>query len=280
MGLTKRNDHPPGSFFRNILHVDRIHIDMRPDIRIFKDQDELSQAAAELFVAQADAAIRARGRFLVVLNGGSTPVPLFKRLAADFREKVDWSNTHIFWGDERSVLYNDPESSYGQAQHLFLQHVPIPEMNIHPIDGRLDPAQAAQEHTQLLAQFADTPFEYPRFDLVYLGMGEDGHTASLFPGSTLDVTEPVIPVTAHYQDRPARRITMTPVVLNHARMLVFMATGAKKAATLAEVLGGRFNPEHYPAQRIEPKDGKLIWLVDEDAAGRLPLSLIRKFCEG
>jgi 6-phosphogluconolactonase len=111
-------------------------------------------------------------------------------------------------------------------------------------------------------------------------MGKDGHTASLFPGSPVEVEEPTRPVTARYQDRPANRVTLTPLVFNQAHMVAFMATGEKKAITLAEVLSGRYNPELYPAQRIEPKDGKLIWLVDEDAASRLPGELKRKFCEG
>jgi 6-phosphogluconolactonase len=101
-------------------------------------------------------------------------------------------------------------------------------------------------------------------------MGEDGHTASLFPGSAVDVSEPTMPVTAHYQDRPANRVTLTPVVFNSARVVVFMATGEKKADTLAEVLSDRYNPAKYPAQRIDPKDGRLIWLVDEAAASKLP----------
>jgi 6-phosphogluconolactonase len=121
-----------------------------------------------------------------------------------------------------------------------------------------------------LKEFASPPFEWPRFDLVYLGMGEDGHTASLFPGSRVNVSESTMPVTAHYQDRPANRVTLTPLVFNSARTIAFMATGEKKAQTLAKVLRGRYNPELYPAQRIDPKDGKLIWLVDEAAASRLP----------
>jgi 6-phosphogluconolactonase len=111
-------------------------------------------------------------------------------------------------------------------------------------------------------------------------MGEDGHTASLFPGSPIDVSEPILPVTAHYQDRPANRVTLTPIVFNSARVVAFMATVEKKAQTLAEVLSDRYNPELYPAQRIEPKDGKLTWLVDTDAASRLPARLLRNFCEG
>jgi 6-phosphogluconolactonase len=253
---------------------------MKPEIRVFQTIEQLSRNAAEIFIEQASRSVEERGSFLVALNGGSTPARLFHLLGTRFSDKIDWSKTHIFWGDERSVPADDPENSYGQARNLFLQQVPIPELNIHPINGRLEPAESAEEYARLLKQFASAPLDYPRFDLVYLGMGEDGHTASLFPGSSLDVTESVIPVVAQYQDRPAKRVSLTPVVFNHARMVAFMAIGEKKAKTLAEVLGDRYNPELYPAQRIEPRDGKLIWLIDEDAASKLPHRLISKFCEG
>ncbi len=128
------------------------------------------------------------------------------------------------------------------------------------------------EDSRTLKSFALPPLVWPRFDLFYLGMGEDGHTASLFPGSPVDVSEPTLPGTAHYQDRPAERVTLTPVVFNSARMIVFMATGEKKSSTFAEVLSDTHarNPELYPAQRIKPRDGALIWLVDEAAASALP----------
>jgi len=163
---------------------------------------------------------------------------------------------------------------------MLLSHVPIPDSNIHRVNTDLRPAEASKDYSRNLSGFASPPFEFPRFDVVYLGMGEDGHTASLFPGSPVDVIEPTLPVTAQYQDRPANRVTLTQLVFNQAHMIVFMATGEKKAVTLAEVLSDRYNPELYPAQRIDPKDGKLIWLVDEDAASKLPRSLITKFCEG
>jgi 6-phosphogluconolactonase len=253
---------------------------MKPEIRVFQTMEQLSRNAAELFVDQAARAVAERERFLVALNGGGTPKLLFELLGTQYRDNVDWSKTHIFWGDERSVPSDDAESSYGQARSLFLRHVAIPEANVHPINGELEPDEAAEDYARVLHQFAASPLEWPRFDLIYLGMGEDGHTASLFPGSPIEDTDPVIPVTGHYQNRPAQRVTLTPLVINSARMVVFMATGDKKAVTLAEVLGDRFNPELYPAQRIDPKDGKLIWLVDEDAAGKLPHRLISRFCEG
>jgi len=150
-----------------------------------------------------------------------------------------------------------------------LSHVLIPDSNIHRIKGELGPAEASKDYSLTLRGFASPPLEWPRFDLVYLGMGEDGHTASLFPGSPVDVSEPTLPVTAHYQDRPANRVTLTPIVFNSARVVSFMASGEQKAVTLAEVLSGGYNPAKYPAQRIDPKDGRLIWLVDAAAASKL-----------
>ena len=253
---------------------------MKPELRVFRNTEELSRHASELFVERAAQSVRKRGQFLVALNGGSTPARSFQLLASEYRDQVDWSKTHIFWGDERLVPPDNSESSFGQASTLFLQHVPIPDTNIHRIHAELEPEDSANQYARILKQFAAPMLEFPRFDLVYLGMGEDGHTASLFPGSPSDVTAPVMAVTAHYQDRPARRVTLTPVVFNQARLIAFMAAGEKKANTLSEVLSGRYQPELYPAQRIEPKDGKVIWLVDEDAASKLPTEFVRRFCEG
>jgi len=254
---------------------------MTTELRIFDDPEKLSRYAAKLFVEQAAQSIGDRGQFLVALNGGNTPIRLFQLLATDYRDKVDWSKIHVFWGDERSVPPDDPGSSFGQARELLLSHVPIPDSNIHHIEGELGPVDASKEYSVTLKNFAAPSLDWPRFDLVYLGMGEDGHTASLFPGSSVTVSEPTIPVIAHYEDRPANRVSLTPIVFNSARMVAFMATGEKKAITLAEVLSDRYNPEYYPAQRIDPKEGKLIWLVDEAAASKLPRKIKGlKICEG
>ena len=252
---------------------------MKPKLRIFDDLETLSIHAANLFSTQAARSILERDQFLVALNGGGTPTRLFQLLASDLHH-VEWAKVHVFWGDERCVPPDDPGSSYGQARELLLSHVPIPESNIHRIKGELTPVEASEEYSRLLNEHASPALDWPRFDLVYLGMGEDGHTASLFPGSQVNVSQAALPVTAHYQDRPANRVTLTQLVFNSARMVVFMATGEKKAVTLAEVLSDRYNPEYYPAQRIDPKDGDLIWLVDDNAAGKLPKKITRKYCEG
>jgi len=253
---------------------------MKPKLRIFDDLENISKHAANIFSKQAARSIVERGQFLVALNGGGTPTRLFQLLAADFHDKVEWAKVHVFWGDERCVPPDDSGSSYGQARELLLSHVSVPESNIHRIKGELPPVEAAKEYALLLKEFASPPPDWLRFDLIYLGMGEDGHTASLFPGSPVHVMEAVLPVTAHYQDRPANRVTLTQLVFNSAHMVIFMAAGEKKASTLAEVLSDRYNPELYPAQRIDPKDGDLIWLVDKDAAGKLPKKITRKYCEG
>jgi 6-phosphogluconolactonase len=238
--------------------------DMKADLRIFPDLAALSEAAARLFVDTALQAIRTRGRFLVAFSGGSTPTALYRLLA---REPMDWTRIHVFWGDERLVPPTDPENNYGQAWEVLLKHIPIPSENIHRVASELEPAAAATDYARVLKKFADPPLDWPRFDLVLLGMGEDGHTASLFPGSPVDVTEPVRAVTADYQGRPARRVTLTPAVFNAARQVVFLVSGANKAVTLRGVLSDYNSMEQYPVQRIQPADGQVTWMVDE-AAGK------------
>ena len=237
---------------------------MKPTVRIFKDADELSRAAADLFVTLAVQSIRERGRFLVALSGGSTPMALYRLLA---REPIDWTRIHVFWGDERLVPPEDAENSYGQAREALLKHIPIPTENIHRVASELDPVAAARDYASILREFAAPPLDWPRFDLVLLGLGEDGHTASLFPGSPVDATEPVIAVTAQYQGRPARRVTLTPPVFNAARQVIFLVTGANKAVTLKGVFSDYNSSEQIPAKRIQPADGQVTWLVDK-AAGK------------
>jgi 6-phosphogluconolactonase len=236
-------------------------------LRVFHDLESLSRAAATHFIQIANESIAQRGRFLVALNGGGTPKRLFQLLAAA-PDKMDWSRTHVFWGDERLVPPDDAESCYGLAKGLLLDFVPIPADHIHRVLTHLEPAEAASDYARTLQRFAPPPLAWPRFDLALLGMGDDGHTASFFPNSPTDVSEPVIPVVARYQDRPARRVTLTPPVFNSAREIMFLVAGASKAEALKRVLNGE-NPLQYPAARIQPTDGTILWLVDDAAAGKL-----------
>ncbi|MBN8655210.1 MAG: 6-phosphogluconolactonase [Anaerolineae bacterium] len=232
------------------------------NIQEFKDGDELSQAAMKKFTEVANQAIHERGRFLVSLSGGSTPMKLYARLAS---ENIDWTRVHFFWGDERCVPVDDPGNTYGSMRGILFDK--IGTTNIHRVESTLEPASAAQAYAHILNGFADAPFDFPRFDLVLLGMGDDGHTASLFPGSQVEIETSTIAVTAHYQDRPANRVSLTPKVFNQAREIWFLVTGAGKAETLRNVIHGERNLELYPAQRIQPVHGNLVWMIDE-AAGK------------
>ncbi|MBI3166111.1 MAG: 6-phosphogluconolactonase [Anaerolineales bacterium] len=232
-------------------------------IKRFRNSEELSQFAAKSFIELANKAIAERGRFLISLSGGSTPMKLYAQLA---NETLDWSRVHFFWGDERCVPVDDPGNTYGVMRGIFFDK--IGTTNIHRVESTLEPASAAQAYAHTLSGFADAPFDFPRFDLVLLGMGDDGHTASLFPGSQVEIASATIAVTAHYQDRPANRVSLTAKVFNQAREIWFLVTGAGKAETLRNVIKGERNLELYPAQRIQPVNGNLIWMIDE-AAGRL-----------
>ena len=244
----------------------------KPTLQIFTDPAELSQAAAQYFLQIADEAVAARGRFSVTLSGGRTPEALYRLLSQfPFDREVSWPQTHVFWGDERLVAPDEPGSSYGRAAKLWLNRVAIPAENVYRAQGELEPAVAIADYTNQLRDFSIGQRRWPRFDLVLLGLGSDGHTASLFPGPVTpqETQEPVMAVTADYEGRPAHRLTLTPPVFNDARHVIFLVAGEKKADALAAVLQGPHNPEHWPAQRIQPQNGSVIWLVDKAAASRL-----------
>ena len=238
-------------------------------IKVFSDINELSQFAANLFVEISSQSIANRGRFLVALSGGNTPMQLYSLLGDSFHDQVDWTHTHFFWGDERCVPVDDAGNSYGLTKKALFEKTTIPDENIHRVSSELEPDSAAIEYARTLKDFAEPPLDWPRFDLVLLGMGDDGHTASLFPGSPVEVDSPTLSVTANYQGRPANRITLTPKVLNSGRNIVFLVTGKSKAETLSRVLSDLYIPKELPAQRIAPKDGNLDWLIDQEAGSLL-----------
>lgn len=250
---------------------------IEPHIQVYSNVDALSRAAAKRFAALALEAVTARGRFTVALSGGGTPQGLYQRLAHHpFRDQLPWAQTHFFWGDERSVPPTDPESNFHQAQLALFDHIAVPPENLHRVKGEWEPRAAANDYASQLCQFASPDLAWPRFDLVLLGLGRDGHTASLFPGpidSGDPCPSPVLAVTADYQGRPARRVTLTPLVLNSARHVFFLVAGADKAEALKATLAGPLEPERWPAQRILLDQGTLTWLVDEAAATALHAAL-------
>lgn len=240
---------------------------MGVDLKILPDNAALAQAAAQEFHLVAKAAIRERGRFSVALSGGNTPRAIYSLLASEHKE-LPWDRIHVFFGDERHVPPDHPDSNFLMASESLLSKVPIPENNVHRVRAELDADAAATEYEQEVVNFFHLgKHDWPRFDLIDLGIGEDGHTASLFPGSNA-LTETSRRVVANWVEKfKTFRITFTFPVLNHAAEVVFLVSGADKAQILSEVL--RPGTQKYPAQGVQPENGRLLWLVDQDAGSLL-----------
>ncbi|MGE3536325.1 MAG: 6-phosphogluconolactonase [Candidatus Tectimicrobiota bacterium] len=241
---------------------------LQREIRRCDDATALAQQTAEAFVRVAQASVAARGRFTVALAGGSTPKAAFALLAsAAYREHVPWQHIHVFWGDERHVPPDHADSNYRMAHESMLAHVPIPAAHIHRILSEQEAHKAAEAYTATLQQaFGLRNGELPRFDLILLGMGPDGHTASLFPGTSAVHERTQLVVAPWVEKFHTFRITMSPPVLCNAEHVVFAAGGADKAETLQQVLEGPYNPDMYPSQVVQPTHGTLLWLVDQAAA--------------
>lgn len=234
-------------------------------ISVYPDRETLSRAAAGLFVESVVNAVADHGRCAVLLAGGETPRRTYELLAGEpLRNHVPWSRLHFFWGDERSVAPDDPRSNARMARRALLDRVPVPAGQIHPIPGDCDPRQAADEYEALLRRFfTGAP---PRFDLVLLGLGDDGHTASLFPDS------PVLEERERWASATRRageeigRVTLTVPLINQAHLVVFLVAGDDKATVLREVVEEYPDPRSRPARMISPDQGELRWLVDASAA--------------
>jgi 6-phosphogluconolactonase len=242
----------------------------KPEIQIVANADALYQAAAAEFVHQAGEAVEAKGACTVALSGGSTPKGLYGLLADDpaWRGQVPWDNMHVFWGDERHVPPDHPDSNYRMAYEAMLSKVPIPPANVHRIKSEHpDARQAADDYEQTLQAFFHLAAgQLPRFDLIFLGLGPEGHTASLFPGTkALHETSRLV-VSTWVGKLFTERITLTPPVLNNAACVIFLVSGGDKALPLKAVLEGPDEPEQLPAQLFRPSHGRLLWLVDRAAA--------------
>ena len=241
-------------------------------IKIFPNIEELNEFAARKFAEIAADSIKARGRFSVALSGGSTPKALHTLLTSDkFKSEIDWQDIFFFFGDERNVLPTDAESNFRMAKETLFTPLNIREDKIFRWQTELMDAKAIVENYRLKLRnfFELTEENMPRFDLIFLGMGDDGHTASLFPGTeALRETEKI--VTSNFVEKLSTiRLTLTYPVLNNARNIMFLVKGAEKAETLKQVLEGDLQPEKYPSQAVKPIDGELYWLVAEDAAANL-----------
>ncbi|MEO8075688.1 MAG: 6-phosphogluconolactonase [Acidobacteriota bacterium] len=241
-------------------------------VQVFADADALLDEAAEVVVRTAGESIGARGRFLLVLSGGSTPLGLYRRLAsAACRDRIDWSRVHLFWGDERCVPPSHYSSNFGAARAALIDAVPVPPVQVHRMHGEDAPDSAATAYEAVLrATVGVSEFGGPgALDLVLLGLGTDGHTASLFPGmpSGRVITRWV--VAEHVDTVRGWRITMTPPLLNAAHAVLFLVSGADKAGALSAVLEGPSRPSALPARRIAESGHHVRWLIDEPAAAQL-----------
>jgi len=254
-------------------------------VRIYSDPEELALKAARRFARLADQYVVGCGRFTVALSGGSTPRAMFSLVAAHpFADTVPWSSIYFFWGDERCVPPDHPDSNYRMAHETLLSRVPVPANNIFRIVAEApQPQRAAQEYSSTLMRFFSlgegarntgtaSLVNFPRFDLVFLGMGPDGHTASLFPHSPALRAETEIVVANYVEKFKANRITLTAATINNARNVTFLAAGEDKAEALTNVLEGPDEPDLYPSQMIRPANGTLLWMVDEAAASLLKKS--------
>ena len=240
-----------------------------PRVLLFDDAESLARAAAARVAELARESNEARGRFTVALSGGSTPRRVYELLAGgEFRDNIDWPNVHVFFGDERMVPPDHAESNYRMASEALLSRVPVPTENVHRIDGVGDAAANASAYErEMRGLFGDAV--WPRLDLVLLGMGDDGHTASLFPG-TVALSEDRLWVAPNWVEKlGAWRVTLTAPAINAARHVAFLVTGKGKAERLREVLKGDRDPSRLPSQLIRPHDGTLEWFVERAAAGHL-----------
>lgn len=240
-----------------------------PGVKVFDTAENVAHAAAERFVSLASEAAAEKGGFSVALAGGNTPRRIYELLASpEMRERVPWPQVHVFFGDERTVAADHPESNYRMANEALLSRVPVRAENVHRIRGLGDAAaNASLYESEMREFFGDSA--WPRLDLVMLGMGDDGHTASLFPG-TEALREMRAWVAANWVEKlGAWRITLTAPAINGAAAVLFTVTGDAKAERLSEVLHGQRDPERLPSQMISPVGGTLEWYVDEGAAGSL-----------
>jgi 6-phosphogluconolactonase len=246
------------------------------NVEVLPSAESVMRAAADYFAARASEAIAESGRFAVALSGGNTPRGTYALLASDpYAARIAWKHVHFFWSDERCVPPDDVASNYRMACDTLLDRVPVPAANVHRIAGESTPDAAAADYESELRRFFTAAHGPPpsapgrSFDLVFLGMGDDGHTASLFPG-TAAVRENRRWVVAHHVDKLAAwRITLTPPVINSARNVVFLVSGAEKAAALRRAVNGAHDPDAVPAQAVAPREGRLQWLVDATAAAEL-----------
>jgi 6-phosphogluconolactonase len=238
------------------------------NIQIFRNKEILSEELATWMCDLINSTLQNQEFFTLVLSGGETPKILFKKLASsEYKEKINWKRVHIFWGDERAVPFKDERNNAAMAFNILIDHIDIPAEQVHIMRTEIEPLFAAKEYDKILHNYFNNTSK--SFDLVLLGMGDDGHTLSLFPGSAI-IEEHENWVNAVFnEEQQMYRITLMPVIVNRSSHITFMVDGSKKATILKQVIEGRYMPSKLPAQIINPVDGELYWFLDEAAAKEL-----------
>jgi len=244
---------------------------VKSQIRVYPNVDSLMPAVAESLVERIQSVVSLGNCFSLVLSGGNTPRSLYRLLATEFKDRITWEQMQLFWSDERYVPHSDTRSNYRMAEEILFRHVPIPRQNIHPMPTELpDPQQGAQAYEGVLRTYFPPP--WPRFELVLLGLGPEGHTASLFPNSpALEENERWVVSVKAAADPPVR-LTLSMPAINHAREVYFLATGADKAPAVERALTWTPGKPASPAAMVRPEDGNTVWWIDESAAAYLPES--------
>jgi 6-phosphogluconolactonase len=250
-------------------------------LHIFENINELSKRVADWMIEHINNTLQQQDRFTLVLSGGSTPKKLHELLSSDdYKNESDWSKLHIFWGDERFVPFNDDRSNSKMCFDTLLNNVPVPKEQIHKMQTEnITPEDSAKAYEEVLKkyfpeaaspQLQTTNYKLQTFDLVLLGMGDDGHTLSLFPGKTEVIHETKKLCTSLWlESQNMYRVTLTHPIVNYSAAVAFLVTGSGKAKALHEVLKGNYNPDVYPSQIVKPTNGELHWFVDEAAASLL-----------
>lgn len=256
----------PGRTLRMIPDFVSLIKEDNMEIQVYPGKAEAAEALAEQIAEWA----REGSLEHIALSGGSTPEVLFDTLAEDFWFRIPWKELHFYWGDERCVAPDDAQSNYRMAREHLFEPLPVPDAHIHRIRGEDDPGSEARRYADVLQGGLPAENGLPRFDLVLLGMGDDGHTASVFPHQAELWDSERLCEVARHPESGQRRITLTGGIINNAARIVLLVTGAGKAQRVAEILSGNGERDRYPAARVAPRDGRLIWILDEAAASGLP----------
>jgi 6-phosphogluconolactonase len=240
------------------------------NLHIYQNDKEFAKDVADWIIKVIAETLQKQERFTWVLSGGNTPKPVYELLSsAPYREQIDWNKLHIFWGDERAVPFTDDRNNAKMAYETLLNKVSVPEEQIYLMRTDISPEESAIEYEKILREYfplATNHSSQPTFDLVLLGMGEDGHTLSLFPGTEVIHEEKAWTKAFFLKAQDMYRITLTKNIVNNSSKIAFLTTGENKADALHEVIEGKYDPDLYPSQVIKPVHGELHWFIDSDAA--------------